>query len=455
MTTQDPQSPPSDNDGGERPVRKQLKETTIESTPSKENGRKRSFEESRDGPNDAPENGENRRKRSRECTPNGGQSSVPAQSKDTNDATSAPNVSENEPEPERPLPATPKDLAKEDPITEVPPTESLEAELDNTARYPRTVEQQELTGDSIWETASEVSDGSDEGAASSGHHEPNKSEVRDSREPHNPERAEHPCSQNLERSSSPSELNPEEISGPEKSDRPEPSTTTKAQERHESNIPRKPKESNISTEPESDENRPAPEEIPSGPDEFEDHPKLKPNDSSEANLPDKYNTPVGGPGVEDIVYTTHKSASDKAVDRLNDHGGPQYSAGPQEKPQEPILHPEVLSEHRSPRFNEPKTRNEDNVNTYASSQEILNPEADEPTKGPTKKRSREQLERESPQKSEAAKDSAQGSTPGENATVKSAIKDEREKKRHRDDSEERENKTNKVRLFVILFQALS
>lgn len=92
VTTQHPQSPPSDNDGGERPVRKQLKETSIESMPYKENGRKRSFEESRDGPHDSPENGDDRRKRSRETTPNDGQNPELAQSKDTN----AANMSQNE-----------------------------------------------------------------------------------------------------------------------------------------------------------------------------------------------------------------------------------------------------------------------------------------------------------------------------------------------------------------------
>lgn len=92
VTTRDPQSPPSDNDGGERPVRKQLKETTIESTPSKENGRKRSFEESRDGPNDSPSNDDSRRKRSRECTPSNGQSPEPSfGSKDAGAAATSSN----------------------------------------------------------------------------------------------------------------------------------------------------------------------------------------------------------------------------------------------------------------------------------------------------------------------------------------------------------------------------
>ncbi|KAJ5666902.1 hypothetical protein N7462_011311 [Penicillium macrosclerotiorum] len=74
------QSPLSDD--GERPVRKQLKETSIDPTPqttshtstapsATENGssRKRSFEESRDDTEDPNENGDDRRKRSRETTP--------------------------------------------------------------------------------------------------------------------------------------------------------------------------------------------------------------------------------------------------------------------------------------------------------------------------------------------------------------------------------------------------
>ncbi|KAJ5915881.1 hypothetical protein N7454_010788 [Penicillium verhagenii] len=68
------ESPPSDNDAsGERPVRKQLKETSIDSTHTavneNSNTRKRSFEESRDHHDGPCENGESRRKRSREGTP--------------------------------------------------------------------------------------------------------------------------------------------------------------------------------------------------------------------------------------------------------------------------------------------------------------------------------------------------------------------------------------------------
>ncbi|KAJ5150014.1 hypothetical protein N7448_001592 [Penicillium atrosanguineum] len=68
------ESPRSD-DGGERPVRKQLSKATIDSTPqdsTQENtsGRKRSFEESRDAAEYHTEDGQIRKKRSREGTPN-------------------------------------------------------------------------------------------------------------------------------------------------------------------------------------------------------------------------------------------------------------------------------------------------------------------------------------------------------------------------------------------------
>lgn len=74
-TTGDAQSPPSENDAGERPVRKQLKETSIDSaTTSSESRRKRSFDETRaDAPEDPvdadTETEEGRRKRSRESSP--------------------------------------------------------------------------------------------------------------------------------------------------------------------------------------------------------------------------------------------------------------------------------------------------------------------------------------------------------------------------------------------------
>lgn len=65
---------PHSDDGGERPVRKQLSKASIEPTPQdsvKENtsGRKRSFEESRDNAEDYHEDGQVRKKRSRESTP--------------------------------------------------------------------------------------------------------------------------------------------------------------------------------------------------------------------------------------------------------------------------------------------------------------------------------------------------------------------------------------------------
>jgi hypothetical protein len=66
---------PHSDDGGERPVRKQLSKASIEPTPQdsvKENtsGCKRSFEESRDAAEDHHEDGQVRKKRSREGTPN-------------------------------------------------------------------------------------------------------------------------------------------------------------------------------------------------------------------------------------------------------------------------------------------------------------------------------------------------------------------------------------------------
>lgn len=68
-TTGEAQSPPSENDAGERPVRKQLKETSIDSaTGPVESRRKRSFDEARDADANA-ETGESRRKRSRESSP--------------------------------------------------------------------------------------------------------------------------------------------------------------------------------------------------------------------------------------------------------------------------------------------------------------------------------------------------------------------------------------------------
>lgn len=80
MPSNEAQSPPSDNDSGERPVRKQLKETSIESAPGdfnpdthadhgNGNTRKRSFEKSRDDAENPNENSDGSRKRSRESSP--------------------------------------------------------------------------------------------------------------------------------------------------------------------------------------------------------------------------------------------------------------------------------------------------------------------------------------------------------------------------------------------------
>ncbi|KAJ5890282.1 hypothetical protein N7504_011092 [Penicillium tannophilum] len=94
------ESPPSDNDGGERPVRKQLKETSIESAPVNANentsSRKRSFEESRDHHDDPCENGENRRKRSREGTPSNTDNAELNTGKDTSSGAQSLNVSEHD-----------------------------------------------------------------------------------------------------------------------------------------------------------------------------------------------------------------------------------------------------------------------------------------------------------------------------------------------------------------------
>lgn len=96
MTRGDHPSPPSDNDADERPVRKQLKETSIESAPknynydsnaaasanNKGSGRKRTLEESRDAADNTNENGDNRKKRSRESSLESSKKSEPAESKD-------------------------------------------------------------------------------------------------------------------------------------------------------------------------------------------------------------------------------------------------------------------------------------------------------------------------------------------------------------------------------------
>lgn len=109
----DARTPPSDND--ERPVREQLKETTIDaaavndavecasngSGTEQSSGRKRSFEESRDEDDEAANNNEGPRKRSREATPE--VAKVSAEDK---------NVSE--PTPKDPEPATLPKLATDE-----------------------------------------------------------------------------------------------------------------------------------------------------------------------------------------------------------------------------------------------------------------------------------------------------------------------------------------------------
>ncbi|KAF3388787.1 Ran-specific GTPase-activating protein 2 [Penicillium rolfsii] len=106
-------SPPSDTD--ERPVRKQLKETSIDSSndkdsavsaPEQGSGRKRSFEEARGDTDDIIENGDGPRKRSRECTPEDAK-------KETSTAVPAPDKV-SEPKPRDPVPATLKDLATDE-----------------------------------------------------------------------------------------------------------------------------------------------------------------------------------------------------------------------------------------------------------------------------------------------------------------------------------------------------
>ncbi|CAI7667680.1 unnamed protein product [Penicillium pancosmium] len=428
VTTQDPQSPPSDNDGGERPVRKQLKETTIESTPSKENGRKRSFEESRDGPNDSPD--DSRRKRSRETTPNNGQ---------TTGAATSSNVSDNEHTPKHLLPATPKDLAKEDFITELPQTEIPETQL-VTARYPRPADQGVLDSDSAWEASDELSDGTDEGGLSAGLDETKKSEARDSRNPYNKTEGTEPsASQAFEQPNNPSEPRmPAGVSSPWNSDMSEPSASIESQEPHPMDIPKQPMESNMSADSESYEDHPARKASSIEPDEFEDPQKSPSDDSSDTHLfnsTGNYNESVGSPKAETTVHNARDSDSGKATNHLQDLGPPKDSTLLQEKPTEYHAHPRAFFKFQNSRSIGSETRNENSVDTELSPQESSNSATVEPAKGLTKKRSREQLEKESPKKSETMSDLAQESD---------SAKNEREKKRHRDNSEEREKATNKL-----------
>lgn len=113
MTSGGARSPPSDTD--ERPVRKQLKETSIDSSndkgfaasaPEQGSSRKRSFEEARGDTDDTIENGDGPRKRSRESTPDDAK-------KENSTAVPAPDTV-SEPTPKDPVPATPKDMATDE-----------------------------------------------------------------------------------------------------------------------------------------------------------------------------------------------------------------------------------------------------------------------------------------------------------------------------------------------------
>lgn len=122
------ESPRSD-DGGERPVRKQLSKATIDSTPQDStientSGRKRSFEESRDTEEDRTEDGQIRKKRSREGTPNSpGQKQ--AGSKDES--------------------AGPQEVCN--PVSSISYTVSLDSEDQNSLDHPRKSPRPDQNGD--------------------------------------------------------------------------------------------------------------------------------------------------------------------------------------------------------------------------------------------------------------------------------------------------------------------
>ncbi|KAJ5974186.1 hypothetical protein N7481_011396 [Penicillium waksmanii] len=370
---------------------------------------------------------DSRRKRSRETTPNNGQ---------TIGAATSSNVSDNEHNPEHLLPATPKDLAKGDFITEVPQTEIPGTQLD-TARHPRPADQGSLDSDSAWEASDELSDGTDEGGFSSGLDESKKPEARDSRNPYNKtERTEPSASQVF---GSPSEPRMHAgVSSPWNSDMSELSASIESQELNLLDIPKEPKESSMSADSESYEDHPAPKASSIEPDEFEDHPKSQSDDSSDFHLfnsPGKYNESVGSPKAETTVCNARNLDFGKATNHLQDDDQPEDSTLLQEKPPEYNAHPRAFFHPQNSSFIETDTRNENSVNPDPSSQESSTSATIEPAKGLTKKRSREQLEKASPKKSETMSDLAQESD---------SAKNEREKKRHRDNSEEREKTTNKL-----------
>jgi hypothetical protein len=348
-------------------------------------------------------------------------------------------VSDHEHNPEHLLPATPKDLAKEDFITEVPQTEIPETQLDTSANYPRPADKEELGTDSAWEASDELSAGTDEGDFSSGLEEPKKSEARNSRDHYNKtKRTEPSASQLFEQTGSPSDPRMlAEVSSPE------PSASIESQEPRPLDINPQPKESNMSAGSESYEDHPALKASSIEPDEFEDHPKSQSDDSSDShvcNLPSQYIESVGSQEAETAVYNTRNSDSGKAMNHLQDIDHPEDPTLLQEKPSEYNARPRASFNPQNSRSIESESRNENRVNTDPSSQEFSNSATIESAKGLTKKRSREQLEKESPKKSETMSDLAQESD---------SAKNEREKKRHRDDSEERDQTTNKVRSFDV------
>lgn len=458
MTTQHPQSPPSDNDGGERPVRKQLKETSIESTPYKENDRKRSFEESRDGPHDSPENGDGRRKRSRECTPNDGQTPELSQSKNTNAANTSQNVSENECKPEHPLPASQKDLAKEDPVVKVPQMESLETNVDSPANSPTPAESSEMPGDSAFEASDEHSEGSDGDSSSFWHEKPRKPETRDPLQLCNEsERTEHTEPREAEQVGETcglQERNPnEDSSGPRILDSPGSPQTIEPLEYPSFNLSQSPKDPKISPEPESNENQPTRENVSSGSGEFEGDQRSQSDDFCDphTSIPrSRYEVSVGGPEAETTVHDPQNVDFEQDKGCLQDPDELKDSTKSLDNPLEPKNYPEPHEDRSpSPVPKHPGTWIENNINTDTSSQETSNPETSDQRKGLTKKRSREQLESASPKKAEVNADASQESGVGKDSGTKSAAEDEREKKRHRDDSEERESKTNKVRPLLL------
>ncbi|KAK5806541.1 hypothetical protein VI817_000799 [Penicillium citrinum] len=430
-----------------------LKETSIESMPYKENGRKRSFEESRDGPHDSPENGDDRRKRSRETTPNDGQNPELAQSKDTNAANMSQNVSESKCKPEHPLPAPQKDLAKEDPVVKVPQMESLETHVDSSANFRRSAENSDLPGDSEFEASDERSGGSDGDSSSFWLEEFRKPETRNSRELcHEPVRAQHTEpweAQQVGETCSLQERTPsEDASGPRNLDSPGSSASIEPPAYSSFDLPHSPKDPNISPETKSNEDQPTREDVSSGSGEFEGDPKSQSDDNCDSHASisrSRYEVSVGSPNAETTVHNPPKVELEQDEGSLQDPDELKDISKPQEKPLESTIDPETHSNDRSPSPipKQPGIWIENNINTDTLSQETSNSETSDIRKGLNKKRSREQLERASPKKAEINEDSSQETGVGKDST-KSTAEDEREKKRHRDDSEERESKTNKL-----------